>query len=1103
MNVLRLSLILVCLAASSRAALLADDVSAERGLVKHFCVECHNSKSSEAGVDFDQLLTEDAFVNDYRDWQNAVEQLQQKRMPPEDAEQPTNEQRQQLQKWIGEQISVAAKAHEGDPGHVVIRRLTSAEYGYAIFDLTGIDINVERGFVPDAVGGAGFTNTGIVQFTQDSTLERYLEAARHVADHAVVGTGPLTFFRDPGQTGFELSAIDRIQKIYRKHGFRTAAGEGGEPFGLARYTRAFYAAWMYRHRKAGGQPEATLADCASSVGIDARFAEYIHSVLTRPKPSFPTSNIIEAWEKLPPYQPDGETNLLVVAGQCQNISDLLLEWQNRFGSNTDAKEEAPVLRADLFDVQRTQPFEMNVNWPKGTKTAHLVLSVESANRNGKPDAVIQWRDAKIQFRDYEKVLQEPRPLRDFLTKETVTRLGFGKHPRGGQPEQNAFVTVGTRPPAFELPIPDGAGSARLFLTAELDTERGEDSIVRCTISQLEETDQGKSVSGLLANPKGKAFDKWKSGVLEFARLLPQMSQREPAPSDRDPIPAPIDPTYNNAERNFFHTRIKYFRDDNFLVENILDDETRLELDQAWADLLGSFEFHDTWLALLAKKYRFDLDGRKVAGIDDNWIDSTPEETRNYLRALKVNYDRSQSMFRSAESRHLRDVIQFASAAWRRPLSNAEANELYGFYKTLRSDSQLDHRSAICAVLARILVSPSFLYRAERSRPGDDSDQVRPLSQTELASRLSFLLWSSVPDDELRRAAIAGELSTPKQLTDQTRRMLRDPRSRRFAEEFFGQWFGFYRFGQFRGIDTEQFPEFSDSLRESMYGEAVEFFDFIVRRNRPVNEILNAKYSFVNRELAEHYGLDVSVVNRELAQRYGQDISVDESSKLQRIELASRSHRGGLLRLGAVLATTSAPRRTSPVKRGDWILRRVLGTSVPPPPADAGSIASDEVVADGLSIRKRLEAHRRDLSCHNCHARFDAFGFALENYDPLGRWRDRYRDGKPVETVGILSDGKKISGDEGLHLYLASQEHRFHETLARRLIGYSLGRRESVGDLNLLSRLTDDMKRGGGMPDLLVRIVTSRQFRYHRSVTSTGGKDSVSKPPAQSAPPEDE
>ena len=340
----------------------------------------------------------------------------------------------------------------------------------------------------------------------------------------------------------------------------------------------------------------------------------------------------------------------------------------------------------------------------------------------------------------------------------------------------------------------------------------------------------------------------------------------------------------------------------------------------------------------------------------------------------------------------------------------------------------------------------------------------PLSQWELASRLSFFLWSSVPDDELRRAAAGGTLETSDQLISQARRMLRDPKSRRFSIEFFGQWFGFYRFHQFRGIDSERFPEFSESLRKSMYDEAIEFFDFIVRHDRPVGEILFADYSFVNQQLASHYGLKKDF---------------ESTLEVQRLNNLGPNHRGGLLRLGAILASTSAPRRTSPVKRGDWILRRVLGTAVPPPPADAGSIAADEVVADGLSILQRLEAHRKEESCRNCHARFDALGFALENYDSLGRWRERYGDEKPVETDGTLRDGTQISGVDGLHEYLAGRQRLFHQTLARKLLGYALGRRDSIGDVPLLDELKKHMQNDGGMRGLVELIVTSRQFRYHQ------------------------
>lgn len=1056
-----------------------------RRVVSRFCVDCHQQDSAEAGVDLETLSQRNDFAADFKWWRRVAEQVEQQLMPPETADlQPTGEQRVQLVAEIRRQMAAAEKRHDGEPGHVVLRRLTRAEYGYAIRDLTGVELDVERSLVADAVGGAGFTNTGIVQFTEDAVLERYLEVARQVADHAVVGSGPLQFFEDPGATGFELSAINRILRIYRTHGFRTSAGEGGEPFGIGKYRQAFVVAWRFHHRDRLGRPEARLTQLADEAGIEPRFAAYIHNILTSGPQTFPTSEIVAAWRRLPvPEREDAGANERIVA-ECEAVAELLRRWQVRFGVNPDAKEEAPILRADRFDVQLVQPFEMNINWPKGTKAAHLVITIESANGDGAPKAAIRWENPRIQFRDYARRLAEPAPLRDFLSDGTVERLDFGGSWFGGHLAATDLGTLGTTPVEFELPIPEGARSGRLLVNAVLDVERGDDCIVRCTIAQREETDQGKSVSGLLGNPASPEFARWKQGVLEFAQLLPQMSQREPAPSDRDPVPPPVDGTYNNAERNFFHTRIKYFRDDDFLVRNILDDETRRRLDQAWADLKGSFDFHDTWLQFLARKYGIDLGDRRIGTVTDQWIEGLPAEARSFIAALKTDFDRTRSMLIAAEPGHVQDVLQFAARAWRRPLSVPEQNRLVEFYESLRTASGLDHRAAICAVIARVLVSPGFLYRSERAFPADElppraavagrddqdaagagpGDSI-PLSAWELASRLSFLIWASVPDEELHRAAAAGELATDSQLRHQVRRMLRDGRSRRLAAEFFGQWFGFYRFHEFRGIDESLFAGFTPALRASMHEEALAFFDFIVKENRPVEEILFADYTFLDAQLAAYYGVNVRF---------------DDAGQMRRVDRAGRFHRGGLLKLGAVLATTSAPRRTSPVKRGDWIMRRVLGATIPPPPADAGSIAADEVAGDGLSIRERLTAHRRDASCHNCHARFDAFGFALENYDPVGRWRTQYRDEKPVETSGDLRDGRSITGVEGLHDFLRDELSRFYRTLAVRLLGYALGRQEEVGDQLLIADMQRHMQNGGGMAGLLERIVTSRQFRYRQT-----------------------
>jgi hypothetical protein len=1085
----------------SAPQLVAAEPASIAPVLQQYCFDCHGNEEAAAGINLERLAANQSFAVDFRKWQQAVDKLKEQQMPPQEADQPDEADRRRLLDGIRNGLREAVDSHTGDPGHVVIRRLTSAEYRYTILDLTGLDLDVHRSFVSDAVGGAGFTNTGIAQFVQDSTLERYLEAAGQVAQHAVIGAGPLVFHADPGQTGFELSAITRIQEIYRAHGFRSASGEGGEPFGLDKYPGAFYAAWLIEHRGQLGGSSMTMKSAAAEAGVDVRFAEYMHKVVTQEQPSFPTSAIVDRWSQLPLPEGRDLRQMQLVRSQCDQIAKLMHDWQNRFGANPDAKEEAPVLRADLFEVSNSQQFEMNVNWPEETETAHLVLSVESAIREGDPDAVVIWRNAKVLFRFEDRQLEEPRPLREFITTETSNRLKIGTHPRNGKVGPEDFVTVGTRPPAFELPIPAGAGSAQLLVTAELDVEQGEDCIVRCAISQLEETDQGTSVSGLVANPNSAAFAAWKAGVLEFARQLPQVSQREPAPSDRDPIPSLVDPSYNNPERNHFHIRMKYHRDDRFLVENVLDDETRVQLDQAWADLLGSFEFHDAWLQFVARKFDVELDGRLIADIDDVWIARLPQAARHYVQQLRQNYHAIHQAFEAAHSRQVEDVIEFAAVAWRRALSKAEQDRLREFYRTLRAGS-LDHRAAIRALITRVLVAPEFLFRSERvaeTEVSADDRRRSPLSSHELASRLSYFLWSSLPDSELRRAADAGELREPQHLMRQSRRMLKDPKARRFATEFFGQWFGFYRFDQYRGIDPERFPELSQRLKSSMYTEAVTFCDHIVRNDRPLNEILFADYSFLNQDLARHYGIDdvwqsdrrrdhdgASQIDSEESSQPEADISpvaletdsVQQDHSFQKVDGLNQQHRGGLLRLGAVLTVTSAPMRTSPVKRGDWILRRTLGTPVPPPPADAGSIPADDILSDGLSVRQRLEAHRTDASCANCHSRIDALGFALENYDPLGRWREEYRDGTPIDTSGALRDGTEIANDRELHEYLESRRALFHRTLNTKLLSYALGRRETVGDLPLLDEMNRHLGNDGGISRLVQSIVGSRQFRYH-------------------------
>jgi hypothetical protein len=720
-------------------------------------------------------------------------------------------------------------------------------------------------------------------------------------------------------------------------------------------------------------------------------------------------------------------------------------------------ERALVLNDAALQVSTKHHYKYVVRRGRGKTTTQLFLSVVPANGLSTAKPVVLWRNATVRVLGPDRKLGPPQPLKEVLDENTVKRLDFGKSPDGGVLDPQDFAGRGSL--SFELPASENALGAELQIDAELSGDPTGDAVLRCTLSDSEEVAKGRPVWALLGNPQSPGFAPWKAGVLEFAAQLPQNSQGEATPSDKDPIPAPFDNTYNQPERDHFHAKAKYYRTDRFLVEHVLDDATRLRLDQAWNDLLASFEYHDIILRFTTAKYHLNLSKNRIVELTAAEIESLPAEPRAYVKALRAEYDAVQKAQLSARPGHVEDCIRFAARAWRRPLSDSERESLRSFYTKATGTLKLDHSKAIESLLARILVAPSFLYRLEQPAAAD----AKPLSNWELASRLSYFLWSSIPDEELRRAAAAGELSDTQQLARQVKRMAADPKARRFSTEFFGQWLGFYRFDQHRGVDTKRFPEFTDEVKTAMYDEAVSFFEYIVRQDRPVREIFSADYTFLNQPLAKHYG-----VAREIG----------SSREVELVQGANEFHRGGLLRLGAVLTATSAPLRTSPVKRGDWVLRRILGTPTPPPPPDAGSIPADDKMFGGMSVKARLAAHQRNAACASCHSRIDPLGFPLERFDSVGRWRETYSDGKPVEDSSETADKTPINGVDGLLAYLNTQEAQVQRTMSYKLLGYALGRTVLGSDQPLIERL---IKAGGDatLAQLATEIVTSRQFRFRR------------------------
>jgi mono/diheme cytochrome c family protein len=1046
---------------------------------KQYCFQCHG-KAAMGGINLERLSTQ-SVGEGYFTWARVADALEQQRMPPKGANQLDPALRQNAVSWIRAEMHAYASRHDGDPGRVTVRRLTSGEYAYAIRDLTGIDPDTGIDATTDSVGGEGFANFGDVQFMQDAQLERYLAAAKNVAGHAVIGAGPLEFYSDPGKTGFELSAVNRIKEIYAKHGFRTVSGEGGRPFGLEKYGKAFYAAWWYKHRTTLGQPGATLRQLAGREGISQRFAEHIWSVVNHPAPGYPVSEIVGRWKRLP--APSG-SNLDAVRNQCEEIQEFSATWPSWFFARGDlaaggAGDESPlVFDDDALKAEKRHKFTfVKFNRP-GSRTppgpTQIYLNVSTVNPAAQSQPVVIWKNATISYRKPApprnmanvpatgEAAAAPRrgfgqagpkqPLRA-VSPDAASKLDFGNGPAGIALGPGDFVTTSAQL-QFEVPMEQGALGFELSVDAEVGSDP--DQVLRVVISDRADggAARGRPPRALLGDPASRGYDAFRKGVLQYANLLPPNSHGEPTPADKDPIPAPFDNTYNVPEHDEFIVKVKYLRDDKFVAENLLDPETRTRLDHAWNDLLASFEYYDAWLGMLERHFKLDLGGKTISTLDAAAIARLPEGPRKYIAPLRAAWEAVQAAQANGRRRHIEDCLELAARAWRRPLTEIEKGRLRTFYYSTVT-TEKDHQAAIRALISRILVSPAFLYRAEFTQ---QAAAVQPLSNWDVASRLSFFLWSSIPDQDLRRAAATGELSNPLKLRAQVKRMLADPKARRLSTEFFGQWLGFYRFDQYKGVDTARFPEFTDDVRAAMYDEAVSFFGHVIGKDRPVRELVFSDYTFLNEALSKFYGVKKPAGSR---------------AEVELVEGAA--NRGGLLRLGAVLTTTSGPLRTSPVKRGDWILRRLLGTPVPPPPADAGSIPADDKLFGSLSLREKLESHKRNATCAGCHNRIDPLGFPLEHFDSTGRWREKYADGKEIWQSGTLTTNREISGIDGLLDYLRENESQIRRTLSSKLAGYALGRMVQPSDQPLIDRM---VALGGNatFAQLAAEIAVSKQFR---------------------------
>jgi mono/diheme cytochrome c family protein len=542
----------------------------------------------------------------------------------------------------------------------------------------------------------------------------------------------------------------------------------------------------------------------------------------------------------------------------------------------------------------------------------------------------------------------------------------------------------------------------------------------------------------------------------------------------------------------FHLMQGYFRDDGPLYELILDDAGRQELDSLWQDLnfvtsTPERQYKDFIFFERAEPPRYmreapfdfarseDKDAgaeAKVQRLREEYLKKAKEigasekalaAIETYFTSINADIRWVESARLAAEPSQLEALRKFAQRAYRRPLTKEEQDDLLTFYRSLREREGLSHEDAMRDSVAGILMSPHFCYRVDLAPEGKG---IQPLSDYALASRLSYFLWSSMPDEELLTHVAAGDLHQRDVLLAQSRRMLKDKKVRGLAVEFGGNWLDFRRFEEHNSVDRERFAAFDNELRQAMFEEPVRFFLNVVQENRSVLDFLSAEHTFANPVLAKHYGMP--------GMSGGNDNWV-------RIDDAGKYGRGGLLPMSVFLTKNSPGLRTSPVKRGYWVARRILGERIPPPPPTVPELPKDEAQLGDVTLAQLLAKHRENKSCASCHARFDSLGLVFEGYGPIGERRDKDLSGHAVEIKALFPGGSEGVGLAGLRDYLRiHRQNEFIDNLCRKLLPYALGRTLLLSDKALVESMKKELAADEHrFENLVVTIVTSRQFLNRR------------------------
>jgi hypothetical protein len=968
--------------------------------VGKYCVACHSGKMAPAQFDLKSYTNVDMVTDDFARWALLAERLKNQEMPPKPMPPPPAAEAQQIIDWVAAVRAQEIKKAAGDPGVVLARRLSNAEYDYTIRDLTGQDMHVAKQFPVDPANQAGFDNSGESLTMSPALLNKYLKAAREVADHAVLKPDGIDFAPYPMlvETDREKYAIQRIVGFY-----------AAQPTNYADY---FEAAWRYKYRIALKKPHATLTTTAVDLKLSPKYLPLVWQILHDQNAVGPVLKLQKMWLALPPPAA-AQTGAL--RAKCTQMRDFVVKIR----AHTAMQFAAPVVKG--LPAQ-SEPL---LNWKLKQYAEHR-------------------RDS------------DPRDLRNNTDPPPVV------------PEIPGY------PDLHEEAAPRWAALSAKARANDAD----------------------------LVVPAAQRA-RYEAAFARFASVFPDafyVSERgRYFPDDSEDKGRLLSAGYHNI--------MGYYRDDLPLMQLILDDNGTRELNRLW----NEFDYIADFSARTWTQYYFNqsgevfgkgaesgserptdhavTDAQVIFKMRDVYLAKAAADPSNdpvAAEAIRYHFDQMNATLRSlekeradAEPRQLEALLQLAARAYRRPLTNAERAELLKYYHQDRAQNQLSHEEALRAAITGVLMEPDFLYRLDMSEPRTASVTKshavvlktstavpsQPLSSYALASRLSYFLWASMPDEELLRHAAANDLQKPAVLLAQARRMMKDARVRGLATEFTGNWLAFRLFETNNAVDRQRFPQFNNDLREAMFQEPIRYVEDTIQNNRSVLDLLYGNYTFVNPVLAKHYGIP--------------GVEGDPNHWV-RVDDAQQYGRGGLLPMSVFMTQNSPGLRTSPVKRGNWVVQKVLGIRVPPPPPVVPELPSDESKSD-LPVRQMLAQHRANPFCAACHQRFDSFGLAYEGYGPIGDVRTKDLAGRPVDTAVTYPGGINGVGFQGLRDFIHDhRQDQFINNLCRKLLTYALDRSLQLSDEALVDTMQTNLAAQGDRFDALVEtIVLSPQFRNKR------------------------